>query len=252
MSELNPFQVVEYLEEARTRVTEQFKRKPTFDKYLDLLISGSLELQEALKTVQQQRSIDTAVGKQLDNIGEIVGLPRGLVAKEFFVFFGNQNGPTDILKPATHGSYGSVTDASVGSPWFSLNAPLVSAREPTDEEYRLMIKAKIIKNRTMARPEDVIEAYKFLFGASQIIINDEVSGTVQIGIGKVLSTVERGLLFQLTNVGSLLPKTIGVKYTYSEYTSGRVFAFDGFPSGQGWGDVSNPASGGFWSNLIAV
>jgi hypothetical protein len=250
MSELNPFQSAEYLEEARTRVTEQFKRKPTFDKYLDLLLSGSQELQDALKTIQQQRSIDTAVGSQLDNIGEIVGLPRGLVAKDFFVFFGNKNGPTDLSITPTHGTYGSLTDESVGAPWYSLNGPLISAREPSDEEYRLMIKAKIIKNRTMARPEDVITAYKFLFGASQVIINDTISGTVQIGIGKVLSTVERGLLFNLTNIGSLLPKTLGVRYIYSEFTTGRVFAFDGFPSANGWGDLSDPALGGFWSNLI--
>lgn len=250
MAELNPFQIVEYLGEARTRVTEQFKLKPTFDKYLELLMIGSVELQEVLASLQQQRSIDTAVGAQLDNLGEIVGLPRGLVAKDFFVFFGNKNGPTDVSIPTTHGTYGSLTDGSAGAPWYSLNGPIVSGREPSDEEYRLMIKSKIIKNRTMARPEDVIAAYKFLFGASQVTINDSVTGTVGIGIGKVLTTVERGLLFDLTNIGSLLPKTLGVTYTYSEFTAGRVFAFDSFPGGSGFGDVSNESLGGFWSNLI--
>ena len=250
MSQLNPFRIEPYLDVARTRVTEQFKNKPTFDKFLDLLLRGSNELQETLQALQQNRSIDTAVGKQLDVLGEIVGLPRGLVAKDFFVFFGNRNGPTDINPPATHGTYGSTSDASAGAPWFSLGAPLVSAREPYDEEYRLMIKAKIIKNRTAATPEEVITAYRFLFGTSQVVIDENTFGSVHISVGRILSTVERGLLFDLTNVGSLLPKTVGISYTYSEYNADRVFAFDGFPNAQGWGDLNDPAAGGFFSNII--
>lgn len=240
---LNQFVSEDFLTTARTRYTEQFKNKPIFDKYVQLLLAGFSELQEVARQLQQERSIDTAVGKQLDVIGEIVGRPRGLVSATLFEYFGFQGA-------VQAGSFGSLTDPSVGAPWYSLDAPTGVSREPSDEEYRLIIKAKIIKNRTLSRPEDVIEAYKFLFGASQVFITEPESGKANIGIGKILSAVERGLLFDLNGVGELLPKTIGVSYTYSEFNAGRVFATEGFPGSMGVGDLNDPDVGGFLTNLI--
>lgn len=239
----NQFEIEEYLSTARTRYTEQFKGKPVFDKYIRVLLSGFEELQEVARQLQQERSIDTAVGAQLDVIGDIVGRPRGQVSAELFEYFGFQTAPQA-------GSFGSLTDPSVGSPWYSLGAPTGIAREPSDEEYRLIIKAKIIKNRTLSRPEDVITAYKFLFGAGAVIVDEPETGKVRIGIGKILTSVERGLLFDLNGVGTLLPKTIGVEYTYSEFQAGRVFATEGFPGSMGVGDLNNPDVGGFLTNII--
>lgn len=245
MSELNQFDIRDYVEEARSLVTEQFKDKPVFDRFLRLLLSGMIDAQEVLRQVQQQRSIDTAVGKQLDVIGDIVGRPRGLVTSELFNYFGFQGAPLAD-------SFGSLNDPTVGSAWYSIGAPVGISREPSDEEYRLILKAKIIKNRTLARPEDVIEAYKFLFGASRVTINENVDGPASavIGIGKILTNVERGLLFNLGGTGTLLPKPTGVSYTYTEFAADRVFAIDGFPGAMGPGELSDPNTGGILSNLI--
>lgn len=240
---LNEFVIDPYLETARSRVTEQFKNKPVFDKYIQLLLSGHIELQDVMKDVMQLRSIDTAVGAQLDVIGEIVGRPRGLITSDVFYYFGFDGEPRAE-------TFGSTTDPTVGGPWYSLGAPLGVSRPPSDEEYRLIIKAKIIKNRTLATPEDVIDAYKFLFGASKVIIEEQSPGNVRIGIGKILNNVERGLLFDYGGTGGLFPKPAGVQYTYSEFQSGRVFATEGFPDGMGTGDLYDPSVGGFLSNLI--
>lgn len=250
MSELNEFTDVDYLTEARSRVTDQFKDKLVFDKYVTLLIDGSVELQTTLKQLQQLRTIDTAVGAQLDNIGEIVGIPRGLVSAELFRYFGFKDDDNIIPNPQA-GTYGSLTDSSVGSPWYSLGAPTGVSREPSDEEYRLIIKAKIVKNRTLARPEDVISAYKFLFTTGQVSIDEFAPAKVRIGIGKILSSVEKGLLFDLQGSGSLLPKTVGVNYQYIEYQATRVFALAGFPGAMGTSDLNDPSLGGFLSNIIS-
>lgn len=243
MSELNQFVNEEFLDVARDRVTQQFKNKPVYDKYLQLLLSGKVELQNVMQDVMQLRSIDTAVGAQLDVIGEIVGRPRALVFADLFYYFGFQGA-------AQAESFGSTTDPTVGGQWYSLNAPIGISREPSDEEYRVILKAKIIKNRTLATPEDVIEAYKFLFGVGQVVIEELGSAEVRIGIGKILTNVERGLLFDLGGAGQLLPKPVGVNYAYTEFQAGRVFATEGFPGGQGTGDLNDPSVGGFLSNLI--
>lgn len=243
MSELNPFVSEEFLNVARSRVTEQFKNKRVYDKYLQLLLSGKVELQSVIKDTMQLRSLDTAVGAQLDVIGEIVGRPRGLVTSDIFYYFGFEGAPQGE-------SFSSTTDPTVGGQWYSLDAPVGISREPSDEEYRLILKAKIIKNRTLARPEDVISAYKFLFGTSQVTIEELAPAEVRIGIGKILTNVERGLLFDLGGAGQLLPKPVGVSYSYTEFQAGRVFATEGFPGGQGTGDLNDPSVGGFLSNLI--
>lgn len=243
MSELNPFVEEEFLNVARSRVTEQFKNKRIYDKYLQLLLSGKVELQEIIRDTMQLRSLDTAVGAQLDVIGDIVGRPRGLVTSDIFYYFGFEGAPQGE-------SFSSTTDPTVGGQWYSLDAPVGISRPPSDEEYRLILKAKIIKNRTLARPEDVIAAYKFLFGASQVTIEELAPAEVRIGIGKILTNVERGLLFDLGGAGQLLPKPVGVSYVYSEFQAGRVFATDGFPGAVGTGDLNDPSQGGFLSNLI--
>jgi len=240
---VNQFVIRDYVNEARALITEQFRGQPIMDKYLRLLLSGVLDVQEVLRQLQQQRSIDTAVGAQLDVIGDIVGQPRGLVTAELFKYFGFTGHPLA-------GSFGSLDDPTVGSVWYSLNGPTGISREPSDEEYRLILKAKIIKNRTLARPEDVIEAYRFLFGASKVTIDQIGTASVRIGIGKILTTVERGLLFNLGGVDSLLPKTVGVSYSYSEFSANRVFATEGFPNAVGVGDINDPTSGGILSNLL--
>ena len=240
---LNQFDTPSYIETARSRVTEQFINKPVFDKYVRLLLSGFTEAQEVVRQVQQLRSIDTASGVQLDNLGDIVGRPRGLVYAEVFEYFGFQGA-------AQAGTFGSLTDPTVGAIWYSPNAPTGLGRTPTDAEYRLLIKAKILKNRTLATPEEIIEAYKFLFGAGGVVVQELGGCRVRINIGKILTSVEKGLLFDLSGVESLLPKTVGVSYEYSEFQFGRVFATEGFPGSQGTGDLNIPNVGGFLTNLL--
>lgn len=239
---LNQFEVEPYLATARTRVTQQFVNKPVFDRYLQLLLSGYEDLQTAIQQTQQLRSVDSATGVQLDIIGDIVGRPRGLVFADIFEYFGFEGAPQA-------GTFGSLTDPTVGAIWYYPGAPAGMGRVPTDDEYRLIIKAKILKNRTYSTPEDIIQAYKFLFGASGVVVEELGGLVVRIGIGKILSNVERGLLFDLSGVESLLPKTIGVSYEYTEFQFGRVFATEGFPGSMGTGDLFDPDVGGFLTNL---
>lgn len=239
----NEFEQIDYLGEARERVTEQFKEKPVFDRYLQLLLAESIELQTQLDKLMKLRSIDTATGKQLDIIGDIVGRERGLVTSDYFKYFGFQGN-------AQAESFGSSGDNTVGGPFWSLDTPLAGSRPPTDEEYRLLIKSKIIKNTTRATPEDTIRAFQFLFNNSKVFIDEAETGSVKIGIGKQLTPVEKGLLFEYGGVGNLLPKTVGIRFEFLEFSSSRVFATEGFPNAFGVGDLNDPSVGGYLANLL--
>lgn len=215
---ISPFIEEDYLEVARSRVTEQFKGKVVFDKYLQLLIAAQVEIQSVFKDLMQLRSLDTATGEQLNILGRIVGQDRVLLNSDLYNFFGFQG----ALKA---GSMGTLEDPSVGSIFYSLGAPLGGNIELDDETYRLFIRAKILKNTTASTSEEFIRSINLIFGDSAVIaIEDESaeqSGNVTVLFNRHLSDFERSILLYVDSSSgypsSFIPKTIGVNVRYGEY-----------------------------------
>ena len=98
---------VDYLTQARSRYTQQFKNKPIFDAHINIFITEITEIQDMLQDLIGLRSLETAVGSQLDMIGAIVGQPRALVNFTLFPFFG-----FDGASQAQ--TFGSLYDAALG------------------------------------------------------------------------------------------------------------------------------------------
>lgn len=60
------------------RITSEHKVRPKFMKLVEARLKPFIDLYECLETVNKAFDIDTAVGKQLDIIGEYVGVKRQL------------------------------------------------------------------------------------------------------------------------------------------------------------------------------
>lgn len=246
---LNEFEVEDYLATARTRVTEQFRIEsaPIFDKYLQLLISGKEELQEALKELMQLRSIDTAMGVQLDIIGDIVGQPREFIDTAlltYFAFVGYPNAQ----------SYGDLDNSSLGGYYKGLDDPIAGNTTLNDDQYRLFIKAKILKNSTSVTPNEFINFMKFVFGADISTVVAEGNAEFTIMLGKELSSFEKTLL-NYTSYSSgypsrFVPKPIGVKVNFGQFIAENYFGFQGAPAARGYGDINNLSLGGLYGQLI--
>ena len=249
MAEINSFNIVDYLSEARSRVTEQFKTEdhPIFDKYLQLLLGGKIELQEIFRELMQERSLDTATGAQLDIIGEIVGQPRELIDTALLTFFAFVGYPDAQ-------SYGDLNNQSLGGPYYDINNPLAGNTLLTDEQYRLFIKAKIIKNNTNATPDQFIEFMRFVFGVDLSLIVAEGNAEFTLMIGAELTSFEKVLL-TYTSYSSgypsrFIPKPIGVRVNFGEFIPENAFGFQGFPNVKGYGDLSDLSVGGQYAQLI--
>lgn len=244
----NEFQVKDYLTEARDRVTMAFEDKPVFDKYLQLMTDEQTELQEVYRQLMQERSIDTAVGAQLDIIGNIVGQPRELIEADFIPYFGYQ-GAFEAQ------SYGDTTNASIGGYYYDINQSLVGNVLLNDEQYRLFIKAKILKNITRATPEETIYFIQFVFGAEKVQI--AVDGDAQqalILVSQDLNQFEVALLKYFSEKpykSYFVPKSLGVGLTFGGIPTGNFFAFLGVDSGSGYGDVNDPSIGGVYASIYA-
>lgn len=244
---VNEFLLEEYLSVARSRVTEQFKDKEVFDKYLQLLLGGKIELQEVFRQLMQERSIDTAVGAQLDIVGEIVGQPRELIDTALLTFFAFQGYPDAQ-------SYGDLDNSSLGGPYYDINNPLAGNTLLTDEQYRLFIKAKIIKNSTNATPNQFMDFMRFVFGVDISVVVAEGNAEFTILLGKELSSFEKVLLTYVSYSSGypsrFIPKPIGVRVNFGEFIYENYFGFQGAPNARGYGDLSDLSLGGQYAQLI--
>lgn len=248
MSEVNPFALELYLDVARSRVTEQFKTEdhPIFDSYLQLLLGGKIELQEVFRQLMQERSIDTAVGAQLDIIGEIVGQPREFIDTALLTYFAYLGYPDAE-------SYGDLDDSSLGGFYRGVDDPLAGNTLLNDDQYRLFIKAKIIKNNTNATPNQLLEFLNFVFNSPHNQLVEEGDAAYTILVGKELSTFEKVLLTYISYSSGypsrFVPKPIGVRVNYGTYINGDAFAFQGVVGAKGYGDLTTVATtGGYGSS----
>lgn len=232
MADIIPFNKEDYLEQMRERVTFAFSDSGVFDRFLRLLNLEYEDLQGVFRQLLQDRSIDTAVGKQLDIIGEIVGQPRELIDSDLIPFFGFEG----ALEAR---SYGDLNDQSVGGFYWDINSPTTGNVLLNDDQYRIFIRAKIIKNITRATPEDVIHFIKFVFGADIVqITSDEGARQALILVSDDLNTFEIALLRYFVEgeyKSYFVPKSLGVGYEFGTVPQEDFFSFAGVDGGLGYG-----------------
>lgn len=236
---INPFNENNYYKEMEELITFQFEESVVFKKFLRLINTEFQDLQSMYKALMQDRSVDTATGKQLDIIGKIVGQERiliGLDAYEFFGFEGAVNAQT----------FSDLTDMKKGGYWWSLDAPQSGNVILNDEQYRLFIKAKIMKNVTRATPECIINFVRYVFGASRVFIaTDSGAKYALILISDELDPFERELLkyFIETKYKSyFVPKPLGVGIEFGVLPVLDYFGFVGAPEAKGYGTL-DPITG---------
>lgn len=230
---INEFNKVDYLDDLKSKSTFAYQDAVVFQKFLELMCLEPENIQEVLRQLMQERSIDTAVGKQLDIIGDIVGQPRELLNADFLPYFGYQ-GAFDV-EP-----YGDTNDPSVGGFYFDINSSLTGNVLLNDDQYRIFIKAKIIKNITRATPEDIIKFITFVFGVAKVQITiDEYANRALILVSDDMNKFEVALLkyfFEGRYKSYFVPKALGVGYEYGGIPALNFFSFLGVPDGSGYGD----------------
>lgn len=230
-----PFEIIDYTEEARTRVTEAFKEKDVFDNYVQLLTQAQIGLENTFKDLLQLRDIDSATGDQLDIIGRIVGQDRELIAADLYDFFG-------MLGALNAFPMGDFNDPTIGGIFYSYGIDFGGNVELDDETYRTFIRAKIYKNITASTPEQFIRAIKLIFGIDQLAVVAEGDASVTVLLGSQLSNFQRVLLTYISYSqgypSRLVPKTVGVRINFGEYVPNGYFGFADSPGALGFGDIS--------------
>jgi len=221
--EVNPYKDSDFLEQSRERITQQFKDKDVLDRYLQVMTVGKTELESVIKDLMQKRTIDNSSGAQLEVIGDIVGQPRTLFDSGIIQYFGF-NGATGASP------YKSVADTDrVYGPWKGTTDPLFGTRVLSDEEYRRLIKIKILKNSSSASMNSFLSGVQVLFGLDQVSYDavfptslDEGDGIVTINIGRDFNDPELTVfpgLDEIELANRYLNRPLGVSIAYQEPVS---------------------------------
>lgn len=176
---------IDYAALARSRYTNQFEKDKVFDAIVQTLIEYKMKTQDLyINFAKTILDIELSTGRNLDLIGSIVGQPRVLVdfsTDKYFGFLGNPRAePFDV------------------GLWYSeFSAKGTDSRVLSDEEYRRIIKARIIRNKTNCNREDFIKILDLILGIDRTkAITNLLSNsnfTSPLVLGNSTATVTKGV-----------------------------------------------------------
>ena len=232
------YEKIDHIKLAESRLATQYKESVNLIAYIKKLLYESDTLEQVFADIISKRYLENAIGVQQDIIGALVGQPRILIDASILSYFGFEG-------DANSQSFGDINDNNVGGRFRSVDESTTGNRFLIDSEYRLYIKARIIKNSISPTSQSLSDFIRFLFEVDQVIIVDgKMNYTVQIG--RLLGPNEKAFLANT----DLVPKVAAVGVTYIEYDGDNSFTFSGVPDGQGFGDINNVATGGKFSSFI--
>ena len=150
---------------ARSRLTDRHRSDETFLAILDTLIELKEERQrEYLSLANTFLDIDKSTGKNLDVIGRLIGEERTLVNfidRSYFGFLGAR------LSEAYDVGY-----------WYSLyRNKYGTLRTLTDDEYRRVLKARVIKNSSDSSRESFLEILNILSNNNFSVITESLDNS---------------------------------------------------------------------------
>ena len=149
-------------------------------------------------------NIDAAENAHLDFIGKLVGQDRFLIGFNAETYFGFEGAYKSD-------SFGAVGAPYIGGYWNSrsyFNA--ATARRLSDDEYRRIIKARVISNHSNCSPNDLLEVINLITNRK-----DNTTQTVQHGVITVKTKDRTGLLSyfvdHIDSKDNILPIAAGVR-----------------------------------------
>ncbi|TGA85234.1 DUF2612 domain-containing protein [Pseudomonas aeruginosa] len=176
------------------RIYAQYRDKPKAVAWYEIArkLGGSIEA--AAQAVRKSYDIDTAVGEQLNVIGRIVVAPRSFVG-------------SIPMNPALFDLTDGDEFGDDGAMFSALT--IDQGGQLSDDLYRLVIKAKIIKNNGDATIENILDGMNFLLPRADVLrVTDGEDMSFSIEFYGQITSLER---YALLNEG-LVPKPQAVRF----------------------------------------
>lgn len=200
----------DYKTTARSRLTDRHKSDETFLAILDTLVEIKSQRQKQyLDIADTLLDIDKSEGKNLDLIGKLIGEERTLVNfidRSYFGFLGAR------LSESYDIGY-----------WYSLyKNKYGTLRTLTDEEYRRVLKARVVKNSSNSNRDDLLRVVNILTNNTDNTVVENVNnGSIVLEITD-LDGLASYYLTQYKNDKNLIPIPLGRRITLIQNTVARL------------------------------
>lgn len=220
-------------EEYLSLITSAHSDKPKFEATVAVGVSPFARTQEVLNSLITEFDIDTAIGEQLDVVGEWVGRSRRIDTPLVGVYFA-----WDDL--ASNG-----WDSGV---WKDIYDPDSGLVDLSDDAYRMLLKAKVAANNWDGTIPQAYDVWAAAFGIDiYLLIQDKQDMSIEIGVsGRPLSQLEKVLL--VNGFFPLKPEGVRIEHYSIVPEEGSIFVWDSDPSNA----VSGWDSGQWPVELIAI
>lgn len=207
--------VIDHKDTAQDRLLTQYRESDNLIAYIRALIDESDNLESVLQSLLTERFIDLAIGVQLDILGILVGQDRNIINANILKYFGFLDGGQHV--------------GGFGFKFYVAGDPLFSNFESDDETYRLLIRARAIRNRFDGTIEGMIEFVKFAFGAAYCVVIEQENATADIIIGTFLTDQQKALI-NFSDDNNFMPKPAGVAFNYFDASPLGIFGFAANPT----------------------
>jgi len=197
----------DYKTTARSRLTDRHRSDETFLAILDTLVEiKSQRQQQYLDIADTFLDIDKSEGKNLDLIGKLIGEERTLVNfidRSYFGFLGAR------LSESYDIGY-----------WYSLyKNKYGTLRTLTDQEYRRVLKARVVKNSSDNNRNSFIEVLNILSGNKNSSITESYNNTaITVNIEDIDGLVSY-YLSKYKSDKNLIPVPLGRRLNINHVTS---------------------------------
>lgn len=191
-------------------ITSEHASKPKFSALVAALSQPLADAAALAKSMSTIFDVDTAVGQQLDFVGQWVGLTRNLRVPITGVFFS-----LDI--------YPGVDQGIV---WTTFT-PTSGLEQLPDEQYRVALKARILNNQWNGSLSQAYQIYNTLFSSSSYVpfIQDNGDLTIYIGLaGKIPDALTLAMLTQ--GMLDVRPAGVQVVAYVTPSANAPIFALD--------------------------
>ena len=216
------------------RLAYQFKDSEKLKSLISVQLQEFGTLDNIFDNLLNDRFIDTAIGAQLDGLGEILGLPRPFLPVDVIGAFGFFSDPTSK-------SFGDITDPNLGGYFVDFAATRQIAN---DEAYRKLLRAKAVINGTSTTVGETINMVSLMFDGARVRYTLPINLSPTYTIGKVLDATEIGLI-------GLLPKLLGIdNVSYISVDTFDAFGFLNDPDAKGFTDLNNTDLGGSLASIV--
>ena len=183
---------MDYRDRADSRIYWQYRNAPKLREWLYTVIDpAQSDIEDPSIIVDRILEIDERSGRNLDIIGRIVGINRPRVQtvddENITVFGAEQMGDEQAqFNPVVF--YGQ--------------------QKSSDALYRVLIKAKILRNNGSATIDLIVQALQLSTGVDTVTLTDYQDMTFEVVFGEVLSSSARYALSEL----NVMPRPQGVRF----------------------------------------